>query len=249
MFFLGVLLVPSLWLMSLPPCTIWSQIRVLQGSFKVMIAKTQKINSINTCHSNFCLHVEFIYCDHYSAILHFVLKMEVFFSVCLLCFSSISKQCYRPAGSGWSLDPQTGSGRIRIRRIPSHSHLINLNKLMLMGECLAYHKENVNQTNMYGNRLRSSPDVSSFYCQQASIASYHGSAMYVIVTCCRRSYCKEQWMVVIAEEDLANHGRTTSRNGQASHCWTLPMTGRWAVIAADAFVRVPQWCLGVTGIS
>ena len=28
----------------------------------------------------------------------------------------------------------------------------------------------------------------------------------------------EQWMVVVEEEDLQNHGRTTSRNGQACRC-------------------------------
>ena len=34
----------------------------------------------------------------------------------------------------------------------------------------------------------------------------------------RRSHYKEQWMVVVAEEDLVNHERTTSSNGQASRC-------------------------------
>ena len=29
---------------------------------------------------------------------------------------------------------------------------------------------------------------------------------------------KEQWMVVVAEDDLVNHARTTPRNGQASRC-------------------------------
>ena len=28
----------------------------------------------------------------------------------------------------------------------------------------------------------------------------------------------KQEMVIVAEEDLVNHGGTTSRNGQASHC-------------------------------
>ena len=38
---------------------------------------------------------------------------------------------------------------------------------------------------------------------------------------------QEQWMIVAAEEDLVNHGRTTSRNGQANrchHCCTSRMT-------------------------
>ena len=35
---------------------------------------------------------------------------------------------------------------------------------------------------------------------------------------CQRSYSKELWMVVVAGEDLVNHGRTTSSNEQASWC-------------------------------
>ena len=34
----------------------------------------------------------------------------------------------------------------------------------------------------------------------------------------RRSLSKEMWMVVVAEEDLVNHVRTTPRNEQASRC-------------------------------
>ena len=43
--------------------------------------------------------------------------------------------------------------------------------------------------------------------------SCHGSAMYVVMIRCRTSYYKEQWMVIIVEEDLVNYGRTTSSNG------------------------------------
>ena len=32
------------------------------------------------------------------------------------------------------------------------------------------------------------------------------------------SITMEQWIVVVAEEDRANHGRTTLRNGWASRC-------------------------------
>ena len=50
-------------------------------------------------------------------------------------------------------------------------------------------------------------------------------------------------MVVLAEEDLVNHGRTPSRNGQASRSRSLLRieddTGRWAVIGADVSVGVP----------
>ena len=34
----------------------------------------------------------------------------------------------------------------------------------------------------------------------------------------RRSYDLEQWMVVVADEYHVIHGRTTSRNGQATYC-------------------------------
>ena len=79
------------------------------------------------------------------------------------------------------------------------------------------YRESVKQTNMYGNRSISTADVTIFNCQPSSVASYHGTAMYVKMRC-RRSYYNEQWLVVVAEEDLVNHGRTgtTPRNGQAS---------------------------------
>ena len=44
----------------------------------------------------------------------------------------------------------------------------------------------------------------------SNVASYHGLVMSAVR--CRRSYYKEQWMVVVTEEDLVDHGRTTSRN-------------------------------------
>ena len=54
------------------------------------------------------------------------------------------------------------------------------------------------------------------------VASYHGSGMSVVVIGCIRSYYTEQWMVyihsVVAEEYLVNHGRKTSKNGQAGRC-------------------------------
>ena len=61
----------------------------------------------------------------------------------------------------------------------------------------------------------------------SGITSYHGLAMSTIFIRCRKSYNKEQWMVVITEEDHVNHGRTPLRNGQASwchHCCTSWMT-------------------------
>ena len=63
----------------------------------------------------------------------------------------------------------------------------------------------------------SSPDVRSFNCQPSSVASYHGSAVCRMLRC-RRSYYREQLMAVVADEDLVNHEKTTSKNGQAGRC-------------------------------
>ena len=60
--------------------------------------------------------------------------------------------------------------------------------------------------------------VRRFYCRPSNVASYHGSAISVAMIRCWRSYYKERRMVVVVKEDLVNHGRTTSRNGQASRC-------------------------------
>ena len=67
---------------------------------------------------------------------------------------------------------------------------------------------------MWGSRSISSSDVWSFYYKPSSVASYHGSAISVVMIRYRRSHYKEQWMVVVAEEVLVNHARTTSRNGR-----------------------------------
>ena len=56
------------------------------------------------------------------------------------------------------------------------------------GECLAYHAESMKETNMYGNRSISSPDVSNFNSQPSSVTSYHGSAMSAITIRCQKSY-------------------------------------------------------------
>ena len=76
------------------------------------------------------------------------------------------------------------------------------------------------RTKTYNNRSISSPEVSSLYYEPSSVAICHRSAMYVVMIRSKRSYFKEQWVAVVAEVDLANHGRTTSRNGhgQASRC-------------------------------
>ena len=52
--------------------------------------------------------------------------------------------------------------------------------------------------------------------QQVNVFAGHEELFY-----CPISYHmeeRERKMVVVAEEDRVNHGGTTSRNGQASHC-------------------------------
>ena len=69
---------------------------------------------------------------------------------------------------------------------------------------------------MYGDRSVSSLGVRSFCCQLSGVVNYHGLAMSVVRYAAEYHTTKEQWVVVVAEEDLVNHGRTTSGNGQAS---------------------------------
>ena len=61
-------------------------------------------------------------------------------------------------------------------------------------------------------------DVWSYYCQPSSVASYHAAAMSVVVIRCQRSRFKEQWMVVVTEEDHLHQRRTTLSNERASRC-------------------------------
>ena len=94
--------------------------------------------------------------------------------------------------------------------------------------------------------------VRSFYCQLSNVERYHGSAMSLIMILCRNSYYKEQWMVVVTDEDRINHGRTTLMNGQASrrrHCcaswWTTEVVGQPS--QRRNLSEYPQRRLGVTG--
>ena len=60
-------------------------------------------------------------------------------------------------------------------------------------------------------------------------------------------------MVAVAEEDLVNHGEDNIKEwtGQSTSSFLCigDDRGRWAVIAAEASVGVPQRRMGVTGIS
>ena len=66
-----------------------------------------------------------------------------------------------------------------------------------------------------------------FSMSMSSGACYHGLVMPVVMIRCRRSYYKEQWVIVVAEEDLVKHESTTSGNGhtiRCRHCCTSRMT-------------------------
>ena len=65
---------------------------------------------------------------------------------------------------------------------------------------------------MHDSRSISSPDVKSFsfYYQPSSVASYHDFAMSVVMIRCTTRNSG----VVVAMEDLVNHGLTISRNGR-----------------------------------
>ena len=92
---------------------------------------------------------------------------------------------------------------------------------------------------VYGNRSISSPDVWMAYCQPSRVASYHGSAMSTVTIACRKSYSKEQYMVVVT--DRINRGRAISECGQASYCRHY-----CASQPTEASVGVPQRSPGVT---
>ena len=70
---------------------------------------------------------------------------------------------------------------------------------------------------------------------------------YVVVIHCRRSYYKELWTAVVAEEDLVNHGGTTSRNVQASRCWHC-CTSQMIEVDGQSSQRMYPWA-SLTGIS
>ena len=75
----------------------------------------------------------------------------------------------------------------------------------------------------------------------SNVASYHGSAMSVVMIRYRKSYYKEQWMVVVAEGP-----RTSCKDNIKKWTdWSMASLqrighdkGRWAVIATDASVDV-----------
>ena len=114
---------------------------------------------------------------------------------------------------------------------------------------MEYHTESIRQTNVWQQ-----VDILAG-CQKlllSSAASYHGSAMYVVIIRYLRSYYKEQWTVVVAEEDLVNHGRKTARNGQASrcrHCCSSRMTevDGQSSLQMHLSESYPQRRLSVTG--
>ena len=118
-------------------------------------------------------------------------------------------------------------------------------------ECLAYHTESIKQTNKricvatgrYPRRTSGAITVNR-KASQAIMVRPSLSSWYVA-----KDYnYKEQWMICVADKDLVNHGRTTSRNGQISRCryCFADDKDRWAIIAADASIGALQRRLGVT---
>ena len=104
---------------------------------------------------------------------------------------------------------------------------------------IAYYAEKIKQTNMYGNRSISSPDIRSFCCQSSSITSYHGLAMSAVMICCHK-------------EDSVNPGRIKIRTGLASrcrHCCASQMTEVDGQQSQQWHAGIPQRRLGVMGIS
>ena len=75
---------------------------------------------------------------------------------------------------------------------------------------MAYHTESLKETNVYGTI--SSPDVRSFHCRHGTLAKIIQRGRVDVI-------------VDVEEEDLVNHRRTASMNGQASrHCGASRMT-------------------------
>ena len=81
----------------------------------------------------------------------------------------------------------------------------------------------------------------------SSVACYHDLTIFGVMIRCHGSYYKEQWMVVVAEEDLINHGRQHQGMDRPVDVVIAACIsddrGRWAVIAADASVGVSPYAL------
>ena len=122
----------------------------------------------------------------------------------LLLSTEVSRQAYIELGDSWTL---TAGLEKRIQAFET----------IAIGVCLVYETENINRTNTYRSRSLSLLDIRNLYCQPLGVASYHDSAMSTVMTLCQESYYRKQWLVVVAEEDRVNHGKTL-RNEQASHC-------------------------------
>ena len=84
----------------------------------------------------------------------------------------------------------------------------------------------------------------SIFMRNVSVSVTRRNAA-VVMSFCRRSYYKEQWMVGVAVKDRVDHGRKTSRNGQASMSMSSLLRiahdigSLWAVTTAELSVRVP----------
>ena len=91
--------------------------------------------------------------------------------------------------------------------------------------------------------------LGAFTDKPSSIASDHGSALSVVMICCRRSYYKEQWMVSVKQEDCVNYEKNNIKELTGQSMSSLLRICRWAVFTARASVGVLQRRLAVTDIS
>ena len=111
--------------------------------------------------------------------------------------------------------------------------------------CLAHHKENKENI-----KQRHMLDIRNFYCQPSSIASRHSSAMSAMMIHCQALTTEQGQRVFVTEEDHANHGRTTPRNGWTGQSLSSLLhiadnKGRCVTIAAKVFGGVSQQRLGI----
>ena len=160
---------------------------------------------------------------------------------------------YYPLNQYCSMDVR--AGRWRWTWIGKSRHL----KTNATGGSWAYHTESIKRTNMCDNRSISSPDVRKFYHQPSSVASYHGSAMPVVMIDCRKiilvggshrsGRSRKSWKDSIKEwtdRSMSLLPRSLGSHRSGSICRSSPTTpGRhgywldWSLILQDSDLNPP----------
>ena len=154
---------------------------------------------------------------------------------CQYCFMDVR------AGSWQWIDPE--------RRIQAFENKCNRR---MFG--ISYRKK-TKQTNVYGNRSISSPDVRNLYCQSSSVAGIHGSAISAVKKRCQKSYNREHYTV-----DGSRHSGRLCKSWMANiKEWTGQSLSslvrisddrsRWAEVGASIEVsKHTNDSIGVTGV-